>query len=91
MIAKRLIIAGQVQGIGYRAWMIDKARTLGLSGWVRNRRDGTVEALIAGDVAAVEELSRLCRRGPRLAEVISISEDLADPPEEPGFHLAPTF
>ncbi len=67
MNAKRLVIAGQVQGIGFRDWMVQKARELGVSGWVRNRQDGTVEALIAGDVAAVEELSRMCRRGPRLA------------------------
>ncbi len=90
MNAKRLIIAGQVQGIGYRDWMVTKALKLGLSGWVRNRRDGTVEALIAGDVASVEELSRLCRRGPSLALVSSISEDLADPPAEPGFYQAAT-
>jgi acylphosphatase len=66
--------------------MVDKATQLGISGWVRNLPDGGVEALIAGDVASVEELSRLCRRGPRMAEVSSIDEDLADPPEDPGFH-----
>jgi len=54
---------------------------------VRNRADGAVEALVAGDVAAVEEMSRACRRGPRLAEVARIDEDLAEPPEEAGFHL----
>jgi acylphosphatase len=86
MNAKRLVIAGEVQGIGYRDWMVAKARELGVSGWVRNRRDGTVEALIAGEVASVEELARLCRRGPRMAQVSSISEDLADAPAEPGFH-----
>ncbi len=86
MRAKRLIIAGKVQGLGYRDWMVAKARELGVSGWVRNRSDGTVEALIDGDVAAVEELSRLCRRGPRLAEVSSITEELAEPPEESGFY-----
>jgi acylphosphatase len=87
--AKRLVISGRVQGVGYRAWMIDKAAALGLSGWVRNRADGAVEALIAGDVAAVEEMSRLCRRGPRMATVVSIEEDLAEAPEEPGFRLVP--
>jgi acylphosphatase len=84
--AKRLVITGRVQGVGYRAWMVHKATELGLSGWVRNRSDGAVEALIAGDIASVEELSRRCRRGPRMAEVASIDEDLADPPHEPGFH-----
>jgi acylphosphatase len=66
--------------------MVHKATELGVSGWVRNHPHGTVEALIAGDVASVEELSRLCRRGPRLAEVSSIEEELADPPEDPGFY-----
>jgi acylphosphatase len=85
--AKRLLIAGRVQGVGYRAWMAHKASELGISGWVRNRPDGSVEALIAGDVASVEELARLCRRGPRMAEVSSIDEDLAEAPEQPGFYL----
>ena len=85
MNTKRLLIAGRVQGVGYRAWMVRKATELGISGWVRDGPDGSVEALIAGDVASVEELSRLCRRGPRMAEVSSIEEDLAEPPEEPGF------
>ncbi len=90
MTAKRLIISGRVQGVGYRDWMVQTARTLGVSGWVRNRVDGSVEALVAGDVASVEELSRLCRRGPRMAEVTSIDEDMADPPEYPGFRQVPT-
>jgi acylphosphatase len=89
MAAKRLIIAGRVQGIGYRAWLIERARAAGLSGWVRNRLDGTVEALIAGETAAVEELVRQCRRGPRMAMVTSIEEEFCDPPAEPGFHGLP--
>lgn len=89
MTAKRVVIAGLVQGVGYRDWMVSRARELGLDGWVRNRADGSVEALVAGDTAAVEELLRLCRRGPPLASVASIVEDLADPPEEPGFIRAP--
>ncbi|HME25087.1 MAG TPA: acylphosphatase [Acetobacteraceae bacterium] len=91
MNCKRLIISGRVQGIGYRAWMVEKARELGVSGWVRNRIDGSVEALVAGETAAVEELLRLCRRGPRLAVVVSIEEDLADPPEQFGFRQVPSM
>ncbi len=84
MNAKRLVISGQVQGLGYRDWMVGKARELGVDGWVRNRADGTVEALIAGDTAAVEELARMC--GPKLAQVNSIVEEMADPPAEAGFY-----
>lgn len=90
MNSKRLIISGRVQGVGYREWMVSTARGLGLSGWVRNRLDGSVEALVAGDVAAVEEMMRLCRRGPRMASVVSIEEDLADPPEHFGFRQVPS-
>ena len=90
MSAKRLIISGLVQGIGYRQWVVEKATALGVSGWVRNRLDGSVEALVAGDIAAVEEFLRLCRRGPRMAEVVSIEEDLADPPEHFGFRQVPS-
>ena len=90
MNCKRLIISGRVQGVGFRVWMVEKARELGVSGWVRNRIDGSIEALVAGDTAAVEELLRLCRRGPRMAEVVSIEEELADPPEHFGFRQIPT-
>lgn len=90
MNAKRLIVRGLVQGVGYRAWMLRQAEKLGVDGWVRNRADGSIEALVSGDTAAVEELLRLCRRGPRLAEVLSIEEELADPPDTPGFHQLPT-
>jgi len=51
MIAKRVVIAGRVQGVGYRDWMVARAREIGLSGWVRNLPDGSVEALVAGDLS----------------------------------------
>jgi acylphosphatase len=90
MATKHLIIAGRVQGVGYRAWMVREADRLGISGWVRNRRDGTLEALVDGDTASMEELLRLCRRGPPLAEVSEIVEELAEPYPEPGFGRMPT-
>ncbi len=90
MTAKRLIIEGRVHGVGFRDWMVAQAQALGLSGWVRNRRDGSIEALIDGDTAAVEELVRACRRGPRLAAVTAIEEELAEPADTPGFRRLPT-
>jgi acylphosphatase len=89
-MARLLIIAGRVQGVGYRDWMVVEAIRLGIAGWVRNRLDGTVEALIEGEEAAVEELLRACRRGPRAARVDAIAEHPADPPADPGFRRLPT-
>lgn len=90
MSAKRLRIEGRVQGVGYRAWMVRSAQRLGVSGWVRNRGDGSVEALVSGETAAVEELLRACRRGPPGASVSLIREDLAEPESDPGFSARPT-
>jgi acylphosphatase len=91
MTAIRVVISGLVQGVGYRDWMCAQARERGVSGWVRNRSDGTVEALVDGDPGAVQELLRACRRGPRLAQVTGVTEHFADPPEEPGFVRRPTL
>ncbi len=85
MRAKRVVITGRVQGVGYRDWMVAKARALGVVGWVRNRPDGAVEALVYGETDAVEELLRACRLGPRLAVVSRIEEEWDEPPNEPGF------
>ena len=85
MIAKRLLISGRVVGVGYRDWIVERAEALGVDGWVRNRADGRVEVLVCGETAAVEELARLCRRGPRWASVTDIEESIAEPPREPGF------
>ena len=85
MRARLLVITGRVQGVGYRDWMLSEANRLGVHGWVRNRPDGSVQALVYGANAAVEELLRACRRGPRQASVSQIEEEWTDPPEEPGF------
>jgi acylphosphatase len=86
MNARLLVISGRVHGVGFRDWMVARARALGLAGWVRNRPDGLVEALVAGNEDAVEEMLRACRRGPPAAEVESITEEWADAPETPGFY-----
>ena len=61
---RQVMITGRVQGVGYRAWVEHRARAHDLEGWVRNRRDGSVEALFAGPADAVSEMVARCRRGP---------------------------
>ena len=90
MAARLLRIEGRVQGVGYRDWMLREAQRLGLHGWVRNRPDGSVQALIAGDEGAVGAMLTACRRGPMLARVDRIEESLAEEPVEPGFRRMPT-
>lgn len=72
-IAMRLAITGRVQGVGFRAWTAMEARRRDLRGWVRNRHDGSVEALVIGDADDVEAMIRACRRGPALAQVHDIA------------------
>jgi len=87
----RLTISGRVQGVGYRDWAMGTARRLGLTGWVRNRRDGAVEALIVGEEAAVGQMIEACRRGPPAARVDEIDVDPVDLDILPdGFTLLPT-
>ncbi len=90
MTARRIVVTGRVHGVGFRDWLVAEARRLGANGWVRNLRDGSVEALIDGDEAAVEELLRACRSGPPLAVIEAITEHLAEPAERPGFVRMPT-
>jgi acylphosphatase len=67
-----VVIHGRVQGVGYRAFVEDEAMRLNLQGWVRNRRDGSVEALFAGPVEVVAEMIERCRNGPPGARVASL-------------------
>ena len=79
-IAKLLRIHGRVQGVGYRESMRQQAHRLGLSGWVRNRRDGTVEALVCGRVEQVDLILEWAKQGPRLAtveRVVAIEAEVA--------------
>ncbi|HEX3098404.1 MAG TPA: acylphosphatase [Usitatibacter sp.] len=76
----RLVAHGRVQGVWFREGMRQEAERLGVAGWVRNRRDGTVEAVAQGSPAAVEALVAWARRGPEAAEVERL--DVADAPVE---------
>jgi len=89
MAARLLRIEGRVQGVGYREWMAKEAARLGVHGWVRNRPDGSVQALLAGEDAAVQALLTAARRGPLMARVDRIEEKLAEDPSEPGFQRLP--
>lgn len=88
-ITRRVIITGRVQGVGFRFYMEHKARQHGVNGWVRNRRDGSVEAVIQGSSDAVEAMIHSARRGPRGAVVtdVQISEDSGD---YAAFEVRPT-
>jgi acylphosphatase len=74
----QVIIQGRVQGVGYRAWVEYQARASRLEGWVRNRRDGSVEAVFAGHAKAVAEMVALCRHGPPGAHVTTVLKETAD-------------
>jgi acylphosphatase len=90
-------IQGRVQGVGYRAWLEYQATAAELEGWVRNRRDGSVEAVFAGRGKAVAEMVALCRHGPPGARVANVTKESAGPEElelrRPGedFSVLPTI
>jgi acylphosphatase len=86
----RLRIEGRVQGVSFRDWMQAQARGLGLTGWVRNRRDGSVEAMISGDPELVDDMLDRCRQGPPAARVSNLAI-LSEPDESfADFEIRPT-
>jgi acylphosphatase len=86
----RLRITGRVQGVGYRAWAMRRAHGLGLSGWVRNRIDGSVEALVSGDENAVAAMIEVARDGPFGARVSDVAVAEAEDDGSTGFASRPT-
>ncbi len=88
-MVKHLNIFGQVQGVGFRYRFMEQAQDLGVSGWVRNRRGGSVEAMVAGTPEAVEALLAWARRGPAAARVERIDVSAAEGTFA-GFELRPT-
>jgi len=93
---RHVVIRGRVQGVGYRMWTEDQARERGLAGWVRNRRDGSVEAVFAGAPDTVHAMIEACRRGPDSARIDAVDVHPAGPSElamrsgEDGFSVLPT-
>jgi acylphosphatase len=83
-------IRGRVQGVGYRDWVERQAIGIGLRGYVRNRRDGSVELVLSGSDQQVESMLALCKQGPRLAAVSDI-EVASDDWAGEGFQVLPTF
>ena len=77
-IVRHVVMRGYVQGVGFRMWTEDLAERLGLEGWVRNRRDGSVEAVFAGPEQAVTAAIEACRSGPRGARVAAVDVEEGD-------------
>lgn len=90
MVARLLHITGRVQGVGFRYSMQQEAARLGVNGWVRNRRDGNVEALLQGSDEAVAALVEWARRGPPGAHVTSLNVSEAVPETSTAFEQRPT-
>ncbi len=96
-VIRHFIVRGRVQGIGYRAWMANEAVQRGLEGWVRNRREGSVEAVLAGPADAVDAMIEAARRGPWPARVtgMDVSEatarDLNERRRGEGFSILSTM
>jgi acylphosphatase len=90
-ISVRVRIEGRVQGVGFRAFVEREARRLKLAGWVRNRRDGAVEASFRGPAGVVDMMVESCKTGPKGASVarVSVREDDEPPPD--GFSVKPTM
>ncbi len=86
----RVRITGRVQGVWFRAWAREEARDLGLDGWVRNRLDGSVEAVLAGDSGDIEAMLELLRSGPPMARVGKVVSETFGGEVEAGFFQRPT-
>ena len=89
-IARLVRITGEVQGVWYRGWTCEEATRRGISGWVRNCRDGSVEAVFAGRAGPVKEMISSCREGPPAARVVYIESEIADVPDLKGFEQRST-
>ncbi len=87
MIARHIRVTGRVQGVFFRAWAQDEAQTLGVSGWIRNCSDGSVEAQLEGEAEAIDELVELLGEGPPGARVDRVEVEEADSEGLSGFEV----
>lgn len=90
VVARHLMILGRVQGVFYRNWTVDTASSLGLAGWVRNRMDGSVEALVQGEADMVDRFVTLAQDGPPAAKVARIEATNTPVEALNGFEKKPT-
>lgn len=86
-VRRRLRVTGAVQGVGFRAGCARAAEHAGVAGWVRNRADGSVEAVVEGDLGAVDRVEAWCRAGPRGGRVDHVEVVAEDPTGEAGFTI----
>jgi acylphosphatase len=82
-----VVVRGRVQGVGFRLFVASRARSRGVAGWVRNRADGTVEAVLEGDRAAVDGVVAACEDGPRGAAVSGVDVSDEEPAGLRGFEV----
>ena len=90
MQTTRLLISGRVQGVGYRGWVRRQALAFGLTGWVRNLRDGRVEAMARGRDDRIAAFVEALGKGPSLAGVESVEQSPAEALSDSGFEVRPT-
>jgi acylphosphatase len=86
----RVVIEGRVQGVWFRGWTIEQAAARGLAGWVRNRSDGSVEAVFHGPMVTVDDMIKACQHGPSAASVTRVSVEPSFETVGHDFHQRPT-
>lgn len=92
MVTRQIRVSGRVQGVGFRYALCDEAERVGVTGWVRNRTDGTVEAVLQGSAEAVEALLAWTRRGPPGSRVLEVQAKALEQSESfARFELKPTL
>jgi acylphosphatase len=90
MICRRLVITGRVQNVFYRDWLVEQAQAIGITGWVRNRADGCVEAMVAGSPGMIDAIVARARQGSPASRVADVAAEEAAPQMFDRFEKRPT-